>query len=202
MFITTITEGKGKKYRIYNENGYLFSLYGKELKRYHIEEQSNIDDTVISSIMENIIYKRAKERALYLLERRPMTEYMIREKLMENEYPQFIISKVVCFLYEYHYLDDNEYIHIYVQSYTAQKSKKQMISDLLRKGISKEDLELYFEKNTYSDENSFRIQFEKYTKNKDLGSFKERQKVFRYFCGKGYDFSLVEEEIRHKIESR
>lgn len=201
MVITNIIKGKGKKYRVYGEDGYLFSLYSKELKRYHIMEQTNIDDFVISSIMDEIIYKRAKERALYLLESRPMTEKMIRDKLKMNEYPDAIISRVIDFLYQYHYLDDMAYIELYIQTYASKKSKKQMVLSLQMRGISKDNLDAFFESNSYSDELSFQTQFHKYIKGKDLSDFKVRQKVFRYFYGKGYDSSIIEDGIRHKIET-
>lgn len=201
MVITNITKGKGKKYRVYGEDGYLFSLYGKELKRYHIMEQADVDDFIISSIMDEIIYKRAKERALYLLESRPMTEKMIRDKLKMNEYPDGIISRVIVFLYQYHYLDDMAYIELYIQTYASKKSKKQMVLDLQKRGISKDNLDVFFESNSYSDEMSFQKQFHKYIQGKDLSDFKVRQKVFRYFYGKGYDSSVIEDGIRHKMET-
>lgn len=200
MIITDVIKGKGKKYRVYGDDEYLFSLYGSELKKYHIFQHANIDEYIISSIMDEIIFKRAKERALYLLESRPMTERMIRDKLKCNDYPDCIISKVVDFLYRYHYLDDMAYIDLYIQTYSLKKSRKQMVIDLKRKGVSSEDLNIYFETNIYSDENSFQYQFNKYIKDKDLTDSKVRQKVFRYFYGKGYPSNMIEEEIRHKIE--
>lgn len=201
MVITAVSEGKGKKYRVYGEDGYLFSLYGKELKRYHIFENTNIDNCVISSVLDEIIYKRAKERALFLLESRPMTEDMIKEKLKADEYPDAVIHRVVDFLYRYHYLDDMAYIDLYIQTYSAKKSKKQMVLDLLRRGIHREDLDSYFESCCYSDEKSFQYQFNKYIQGKNLSDFKVKQKVYRYFYGKGYASSLIEEGIRHKAES-
>lgn len=200
MIITSVLEGKGKKYRVYGDDIYLFSLYGKELKKYHICENAHIDDDRIALITDEIVYKRAKERALYLLESRPMTEGMVRDKLKTNEYSDFVIQKVINFLYQYHYLDDMAYIDLYIQTYASKKSKKQMVLDLRKKKIQKEDLDYYFEINPYSDEQSFRYQFEKYIQGKNLSDYKDRQKIFRYFYGKGYDSSLIEDGIRHKTE--
>lgn len=198
MVITGITKGKGKKYRVYGEDEYLFSLYAGELKKYHISEGLDIDMMIISSIMDEIIYKRGKERALYLLERRPMTERMMRDKLISDEYPDEMVEKIVAFLYKYHYLDDMEYIHMYVNTYGNRKSIKQMRLDLLRKGVSKEDMNLFFEQNTISEEEGFLRQFEKYTRNKNMTDMKDRQRVFRYFYAKGYAPSLIESAIQNQ----
>lgn len=196
MLITKIEEGKGKKYRVFSEDGYLFSLYGKELKKYHIQENLMIDDAIISSILDEIIYKRGKERALYLLERRPLTEFMLRDKLKKSEYPVVVINRIVSFLYEYHYLDDLEYIRMYVNTYQYKKSLKQIKLDLRCKGITKENLEQFFYEYDYSDEESFQRQFDKYIRNKDLSDYKTKQKVFRYFYGKGFETSMIEYAIR------
>ncbi len=198
MFITKIEEGKGKKYRIYADDSFLFALYGKEIKRYNIKENAAIDDVIISSIMDEIIYKRGKERALYLLESRPMTERMLREKLKSNEYPDTVIDKVVVFLQKYQYLNDFEYIRMYVNTYHCKKSIKCLRLDLQKKGITRELIDLFFEEEPISDTCSFQKQFLRYTRNKDLSDPKTRQKVFRYFYGKGYDASLIETAFRQK----
>lgn len=196
MFITRIEDGKNKKYRIYSEEGYLFSLYGKEIKRYHLAENKEIPDCIISSIMDELIYKRGKERALFLIERRPLTEFMLREKLKSNEYPDDIIDRVVAFLFRYHYLDDMEYIRMFVNSYSHKKSRKQIQYDLQKKGIQKQDIEQYFLQYPYSDEDSLQQLFQRYIRNKNLEQPKDRQKVFRYFYSKGYASSLIQSEIQ------
>lgn len=198
MLITKIEEGKGKKYRIYGEDGFLFALYGKEVKKYSLKEHVVIDDAVISSILDEIIYKRGKERALYLLERRPLTEHMIREKLTSNEYSDDIIDKVVDFLYKYQYLNDYEYIRMYVNTYRCKKSVKCLRLDLRRKGVSKDLIDTFFDEEDISDTDSFYKQFYRYTRNMDLSDIKIRQRVFRYFYGKGYDTSLIETALRKK----
>ena len=201
MLITGIVKGKGNKYRVYGDEEYLFSLYGKELKRYHIAEQENVEEDLITAILNEVIYKRARERALFLLESRPMTVKMVRDKLKQNEYPDEIISMVVEFLLKYHYLDDMNYIDLYMQTYSLKKSKKQIMLELGKKGVSKELIDGYLETHAFSDEQGFKVQFEKYTRDKDLSDYKIRQKAFRYFYGKGYGSSMIEGEIRHKIES-
>lgn len=200
MLITKIESGKNKRYRVFGDDTFLFALYKNELKRYQIEENAMIEDSVISSILGEIIYKRAKERALYLLEKRPLTVSALRDKLRYNDYPEAVVEKVLVFLEQYHYLDDMDYVRMYTRTYSNKKSKKQIVYDLLRKGISKSLINIYFEENEYSEQEGFEKQFERYVKGKDLGNLSVRQKVFRYFYGKGFSVSMIETALRNRTE--
>lgn len=198
MYITKIECGKSKKYKVFGDEQFLFSLYKNELKHYGIIEYTEIEDTIIEEIRNELVFYRAKERALYLLERKPFSVSMMKDKLFNNEYSQDIIERVILFLEEYHYLDDERYIRMYVESYSSRKSKKQIICDLLKKGLSKERIHSYFEKFEYSEQECFEKQFERYIRGKDLENWQVRQKVFRYFYGKGFSTSLIEDSLKRR----
>lgn len=74
MIISRIEASQSKRYKVYSDAQYLFALYGKELKRYHIEEGVEVADSAISIILETVIYKRAKERALFFIRRKTLFE--------------------------------------------------------------------------------------------------------------------------------
>lgn len=200
MLITKIESGKNKRYRVFGDDTFLFALYKNELKRYQIEENVMIEDSIISSILDEIIYKRAKERALYLLEKRPLTVSVLRNKLYYHDYPEAVTEKVIQFLEQYHYLDDMDYVRMYIGTYSNKKSKKQIVYDLMRKGISKNLIDIYFEENEYSEQQGFEKQFERYVRGKDLGNLAVRQKVFRYFYGKGFAVSMIESALQNRME--
>ena len=193
MLVTAVEQGKGKQYKIYSEREFLFALYGREMKKYHIEEGTELPDHVADEILEQVIYKRARERALYLLESRPYTCFMLADKLKHNDYPKEIVERVVFFLQQYHYLDDSEYVRMYVESYSGRKSRKQLQYDLQRKGITRELIEAVMDEQDYSEAECLKKQFERYTKGKDLQDRAVRQKVFRYLSGKGFSYYLIEE---------
>ena len=200
MLITRVEEGKGKKYRVFADEQFLFSLFGKELKQFHLRVDEEISDDVVKHILDMVVYKRAKERALFLLERKPLSIHMLREKLVRNEYPVDVIDKVIYFLEQYHYVDDLEYTRMYVETYSKRKSRKQIQCDLYRKGISRVVLEEYFLENDYSEDLCFEKQFQRYTRGKNLQDFLTRQKVFRYFYGKGFSSTLIETHISENME--
>lgn len=200
MLITRVEQGKGKRYKVYSDHEFLFALYGKELKQYHIRENTEVSEDVITEILEQIIYKRAKERALYLLESRPYTCFMMRDKLKNSDYPVEIVDRVILFLQKYHYLDDESYIRMYVDTYSRNKSKKQIQFDLQKKGIERQLIMDYMSRQSYSEEECFTKQFHRYIRGKDLNDFNIRRKVFRYFYGKGFSYDLIEEYMNMVAE--
>lgn len=200
MYITKIEKGKGRRYRVYSDEQLVFALYEKELKYYNIEESRELKDDIIDTILNDLILKRAKERALYLLERRMFTVSMMRDKLIYNDYPQCVVENVLSFLKEYGYLDDKEYACIYIRNYSSKKSRKQIMLDLHIKGIEKQLVNDFFKEYEYSEEQCFARQFERYVRGKDLANFSDRNKVFRYFYGKGFPTNLIKEYMQNFAE--
>lgn len=199
MWISRIEASKGKRFRVYSDDTFLFALYTKELNRFHVRENMELEDTVIHCIREEIVWKRAKERALYLLERSALSTAVLKEKLRKNDYPADIVERVVEFLNQYHYLDDNAYVELYVHTYANSKSKRQIAYDLRNKGIAKEVIDACFERLEFSEEACLDRQLQKYIKGKDLQDYKVRQKVFRYFYNKGFATGLIETALKQYV---
>lgn len=195
MYITRIEHRRGKHYRIYAEDSFLFALYGRELKQYHIAENEELEDGMVQFLQKEVVLKRAKERALYLLERRPYTVSGMQNKLRENDYPDPVIDEVINFLKKYRYLDDQEYIRMYVEAYSYKKSKRQLMYDLAGRGVDRDMVNDYFATFDFSEEESLQRQFRRYVKGRDLEDRTVRQKVFRYFYGKGFAASMIEETM-------
>lgn len=200
MYITRIESLKNGRFKVQGEDGLVFPLYAKELKQYRIAENAELSEDVLAEILESVVYKRGKERALYLLERRPLSSFMLRTKLSESGYPESVITSVISFLEEYHYLDDYEYVRMYVNSYSGKKSKRQLVSELMKKGISRDMLETYFSEYDYSEKPCFERQFSRYTSGKDLKDPIVRQKVFKHFYGKGFQPSLIEAALKGEYD--
>lgn len=204
MLITRVEQGNEQRYRVYADSEFLFALYKRELTRYQIEVGQEVDESFVQDILDNVIFSRAKERALYLVERGMYTCYTMRAKLRGNDYPEYTIELVIQWLLRYHFLDDAAYVRAFVETYGKRKSKRQMMLDLNRKGIAKDLIQSYFEEQSeqsYSEESCFQRQFERYVCGKDLRDIKLQQKTFRYFYGKGFANDMISRYIRQYIET-
>ena len=67
-------------------------LYKGEVRKLSLREGTVISREKYDEIIYEILGTRAKKRAMFLLERMDRTEHQLREKLMQNGYPDAVSS--------------------------------------------------------------------------------------------------------------
>ena len=87
MTVTEITSIDKKRSKIVFEQEEPIVLYNGEIRRFQIEAGKELSDKVFFQIQEEILKKRVKERALYLLKSMDRTEEEIRTKLKKGSFP-------------------------------------------------------------------------------------------------------------------
>ena len=135
-----------KKYKVLLEGtkNIIIALYPSEIRKYNIQEGNFISEEQYRQI-EEILYKRGKERALYYLKNSDKTSYQMRSKLKEGLYPENIIEKILSFLNKYGYIDDLQYAIRFV-NYNINKNSCLKIKEKLRvKGINKDIIDEAFD---------------------------------------------------------
>ncbi len=196
MFITEIKEITKTKYIIYIDCEVAFALYKGECKKYNIKVGEEISEEIYQVIMNDILLKRAKLRSMNLLKSRDYTEYQLSDKLKKGYYPQNIIGKAIEYVKEYGYVDDIRYAENFIKYAKENKSKKQIETLLIQKGISKENIRSAFEN---SSENYDDIQEEELIKklllkknyNFSMSSVKEQQKIIAFLYRKGFSLDKI-----------
>jgi len=196
MFITEIKEITKTKYIIYIDCEVAFALYKGECKKYNIKVGEEISEEIYQVIMNDILLKRAKLRSMNLLKSRDYTEYQLSDKLKKGYYPQNIIDKAIEYVKEYGYVDDIRYAENFIKYAKENKSKKQIETLLIQKGISKENIRSAFEN---SSENYDDIQEEELIKklllkknyNFSMSSVKEQQKIIAFLYRKGFSLDKI-----------
>ncbi|MDE6312773.1 MAG: recombination regulator RecX [Lachnospiraceae bacterium] len=146
MIVTDIIYTENKKYLVYLNDAPKFELYKSEIKSCLIEKGQDLSYEQQKYILENVIGKRAKKRAMHILEKHDKTERQLRDKLLENRYPQECIDLAVDYVKSYGYIDDRAYAERYVQYRSSTKSKKKLKQELMGKGISNEIVNEVLEK--------------------------------------------------------
>lgn len=137
MTVTQIEPVTKAKSRIYVDNKPEFLLYSRELSRYQIREGEDLPEETFRVIMEEVLTKRAKQRAMYLLKSMDRTEYQLRLKLEEGEYPREAIDQAIAYVQSFHYLDDRRYAENYVESRKGSMSRRELQQKLYQRGIPK-----------------------------------------------------------------
>ena len=131
--------------------------------------------------------RRAKLRALHLLTAMDRTEAKLREKLQAS-YCEEAVEEAVAYVKSYGYLDDEQYVKVYIESKSRTKSRKQIEQQLIfKKGVSKEAVEKGFEQAEMADVVEV---IQKYMQKKKIDpqncDYEQKQKFFAYMMRKGF----------------
>ena len=133
MKVTQMTEVSKSRVRITTDEEAVFVLYKGEMRRFHIREGQEIEETVLRDIMEEILPKRAKLRAMNLLKNRDYTARQLYDKLKEGGYPEVVIEEALSYVESFHYTDDCRYAVNFIRNHVQDRSRRRIEQDLLEK---------------------------------------------------------------------
>ena len=124
MTVTKITEISKSRVQIITDEEFAFVLYKGELFKYQLKKNEEVSEETINQIKSEVLVKRAKLRAMHLLNMMPRTEQQLREKLMQSEYPEDITEIAVQYVKSFGYINDDAYIRNFIIGKKNSKSKK------------------------------------------------------------------------------
>ena len=93
MYIERIEQLEKGRRRLVFETGERLVLYKGEIRSYDLSEGQDIPKTLYQELLFDVLGKRATKRAMHLLEKQDRTEYQLREKLRQNEYPKEAVDR-------------------------------------------------------------------------------------------------------------
>lgn len=200
--ITRIEELDKKRSKIYINHEFAFVLYKGELTQYKLETEGVVEDDIYHEITQRVLPKRAKKRCLNLLQKRPYTEFKLREKLKEGYYSQEIIEDAIDYVKSFRYLDDYDYACQYIFYHKEVESRKKMEEKLAIKGISKEVLNKALG-DSYEDEDEqqelelkqARELLGKKKYDAEAVDWKEKQKIYAFLIRKGISVSIIKKAM-------
>lgn len=158
----------------------------------HLNIDDKMDFDTYKKILENDEINRAKNLALRKISYAQKTSFEVKKILKDNDYSANTIEKTIEFLNEYRILNDE----LYVKSYVADKhnlsrwSKNKIFYSLKSKNINEELINKYLDQisNKEEYENAYYFALKKARNN---FSMENKQKVYRYLTGKGFDFDII-----------
>lgn len=178
--------GKGRVELCLNEK-IKFWLYAGEARKLSLKEGQELSEEQYQYILHEIIGKRAIKRAMHLLERQEKTEHQLREKLLQNAYPTEAVEDAISYLKRYHYLDDERYARTFIRYHQEKRSKMRLKTDLMRRGVTKEVIELCLEEEFDSDEQEkIRELMEKKRFLADTADDAQFRKMYQFLMRRGF----------------
>lgn len=191
MEITAVEPLDKRRSKVFLDEKIAFVLYRGELRIYHIEEGGALSEETYRQIVEEILVKRAKERALYLLKDRDRTEKEIKKKLVEGYYPEDVIDRTIAFLKEYRFLDDLDYGRRYILTYKEKRSKKRIQFDLYQKGLEPDQIAMLLMEEEIPEDSQIEAFLRKKGYRQEEATPKEKGKIAAALARKGFSFEAI-----------
>jgi regulatory protein len=203
--ITAIEPGRRGRRRIFINEEFAFSLYHNELERYGIEAGACLPEQALQEIYEQVLAKRARNRALHLLAKRRYSEKELRQKLEQSEYPAEIIANTSEYLLSLGYLDDKLFAYDYIDYHRHDKSYSRLCQELSLKGIPLETTAALYAEIVEApveeiEEQQILRWLEKKKFNKNTADFRAKQRIFAFLCRKGFSSDSIRRIILLDME--
>lgn len=195
MIVTKIEEYKKDRFKIFIDEEFAFCLYRGELKTYKVILNEALSESDYNTILNELLPKRAKMRAMNLLKAHMYTERDLRNKLKDGLYPQGCINVAIEYVKSYGYVNDYEYARQYIMGRADQKSRIELKNYLLNKGISVDVFELVYEEflNEVDESDIIKKLLIKKLNGRDANNLdiNEKNKLIRYLVRKGFSYSRI-----------
>lgn len=190
------TNNRSKKIRVYIDEEYSFSLYSSDIREYGLEEGMELPEEVHRELIWEVVFPRAKQKALSLLKFSDRTEAELSHRLCEDGFPPMILQKLIDYLYEYGYLNDERYAYNYIRHRKSAKSRMVLSAELTAKGIRKELIKQAFaaeyeEQEEDPEITAIRKAIRKKTQDASALSREEKQKLMAYLYRKGFSTEKI-----------
>lgn len=195
MIITKIEVNTDKKVNVYLDGEYYFFLFQSEIKKYKLKEGMELSPSFYNMIIEEIVYNRAKQKAVNILKYMDRTEYELKQKLKHAGYKEEIVNRIISYFYEYNYLDDRRFAYAYIERKKSSKSLKQIEMELRQKGVSREIIQELLENQKGGEEEALKKIIEKKLKGIEKPTKEQKQKISMYLYRKGYPANLIRQYL-------
>ena len=203
MIVTKIEPANKTRYKVYIDEQFAFALYKGELSRYRIKENAEMDEAVFNKIKTEIVLKRAKLRAMHLLNDMDRTEAELRTKLKLGLCTEDIIDAAIAYVKGFGYIDDYRYAIHFIDIKRASKSKKEIRAALMQKGVSSDKIDLAMEESYDSDGEHEAIRRLLAKKRFDINNADaaQIQKIYGFLARKGFRYDDIRQVVQYYTEN-
>lgn len=203
MIITSVERGKkdNTRFNIHIDGKFAFSIAEEDYFKLELYEKKEITQIELEYILEDVIYKKAKNSAIRFVTTKYRSIKEVSEKLLSLEYDMNIVEKVVKELVEIDYLNDFEYAKKYINNRLKlnPKSRKIIRLELKIKGIEDEILDRAFSDIEVDEIKIIKTFIEKKFSRYNLTDKNIQKKVYSFLCNKGFSFNDIKDVLREFI---
>ena len=171
-----------------------------ELVYYHsLAKGKEVDLNELNTIVKEDNYITGKTRALKYLETSLRSSYQVKVYLEKYEYEEDIIDRVIDFLKEYGFINDDYYAKAFVTENIKKQGKNNIKYKLLQKGISEDIIVKNLERISNKDEEEIAFKLAEKKANilckSETDIKKIKMKLNTFLLSKGYSYDIIKSVI-------
>jgi regulatory protein len=194
MLITEVNVQKKHPDRVsvYIDDKFAFGMSQVDALFYHIKEGAEITSERYEEILNELIYAKARDKAVRLLGFSARTEKELLQKL-SADYSKEISSRVIEMLKGYGYIDDTAYAIAYTKDCFNLKSwgRQKIKAELKRKGVNDEIIANVFECLDFDESDNAYELLKKRLRGNTILDRNEKAKQYRYLLSKGFTSDVI-----------
>ncbi|NFM73515.1 recombination regulator RecX [Clostridium botulinum] len=196
--ITKIEVQKRNKDRVnvYIDEEFNFACSSELIYYHNLKKGKVIDQNSLNDIIKEDNYIKAKGYALKYIEKSLKTESQVKEKLYLKEYDEDTVNKVIRFLKDYNFIDDDKYCDMYIREKLNIYGRNKIKYTLLNKGVKEN---IVIEKiNNINEEKEKKVAYKLAEKKykimilREKDKFKIYKKIWPYIISRGYNSNIAE----------
>ena len=200
MKVTQIEEVSRSRARVYIDEEFAFVLYRGELRSFHIRAGEEMDEEEYRSIMEEVLPKRAKLRAMNLLKTREYTVRQLHDKLKDGGYPERIIEQALDYVESFHYTDDLRYATGFIRNHEGDRSRRRIEQDLAVRGIDRDVLERAWDEweaegGSQDEQDMIDSLLRKKGFDRETADQRQKQRMYGFLMRKGFQAEQVRRAV-------
>ncbi|WP_129595960.1 regulatory protein RecX [Anaerophilus nitritogenes] len=204
--ITKIERQKNKeRINIYIDDAFFMGIDLEILYKLHLKEGQSIEQERIKEMIYEEMYIKAKNKSFQILKFSGRTQKEMEKKLKNHGYEDHIIDRVINFLIEYGWINDEEMAKYLVKNKLEGKKygKNRIKQELYQKGVDHEFVENALKEEFNEEreyENARLLALRKRKSIKDEDPQKIYEKIGRYLVYKGYGYDLIRKVLNEIVK--
>lgn len=202
MIITSIEEQKRKgRFNIFLDGEFAFGLYKETIYDFGLRVKDDLTEEKINEIISYDEINFGKKAAIRFLNYKQRTEKEVYRKLKSHKLSDESINKIMLFLKEFKFVNDENYAKLFVESKKLLKpeGRRTVRIKLAQKGIDKELSEKSVSENYSEEEELIKAKelYDKYRKKvRGKNEADKKQKCYRFLLSKGFTYDLINRVLK------
>ena len=202
-----IQKNNSDRVNIFIDDEFSFSCSLELVYKYKLERGKQVKQEELFKLEENEKYLNCKKDALKCIERTNKSEKELIDKLLSKGHDENIIYKVIEFMKNYNFVNDEKFTESYIKDKMKQSGSNKIKYSLIQKGISEELIQDKLNELLCDNEKLFALELGKKKLNSLTKSESDERKIYKklsdYLLRKGYKWEEVKEIVKELLnESR